>query len=130
MPKEGLSNSQWKKRLEDFADHKFRFGTGTHPKSKERKAELERVKGCPAHSSNQKIGIFNTKIVCICGYHNSKSQTNSQQKNQPSTSTSTSHLLNVSHTLGSQTNSKPSDTHSLKTFTSTSRFSHVPQTFS
>lgn len=72
MPKEGLSNKEWQERLQKFAAKTYTFRTGSHPKKKERKLELQRVEKCPLQRSLQKIDIFGKPLQCECGYHVAK----------------------------------------------------------
>uniref|UniRef100_A0A7M5WTY9 Uncharacterized protein n=1 Tax=Clytia hemisphaerica TaxID=252671 RepID=A0A7M5WTY9_9CNID len=97
MPKEGLSEKDWKQRLQNFADGTFHFSTGRHTSNKRRQEEYFGVKNCPAHNRSQKIGVDGKPIICKCGYHKKKKQNipvlipklNKPSQNVPKVSTST-----------------------------------------
>ena len=66
MPKIGLSDSQWRQRLQLFAEGKFDFGRGHRPrKGSDRAKELERVEKCPRFRTSMRL----RGIQCYCGYH-------------------------------------------------------------
>ena len=70
MPKTGLSDAEWRKRLSQFAAGKFQFGRGQRPQKGSIRAKvLERVEKCPKHLNPVMLDPFKRKIKCHCGYH-------------------------------------------------------------
>ena len=70
MPKVGLTDSEWRKRLSLFAAGKFQFKRGQRPQRGSIRAKvLERVERCPKHLNPVKYDPFKREIKCLCGYH-------------------------------------------------------------
>ena len=70
MPKLGLSKSQWKARLTNFANGSFSFGRGQRPsKGSPWYNILVNIESCPVHNNVQRVNIFGQRIECNCGYH-------------------------------------------------------------
>ena len=71
MPKAGLAEREWRKRLEAFSQRKFRFGRGQRPpKGSKWAIRLERVEKCPLHlHPDQQFDALGRPMTCSCGYH-------------------------------------------------------------
>ena len=70
MPKEGLSDDQWHKRLKAYAAGTFQFGRGQRPsKGTSRAQTVEKLEKCPRHRNRCVMDVFGRPITCVCGYH-------------------------------------------------------------
>lgn len=68
MPKEGLNDREWTRRLELFAQGLFQFGRGNAPPPKSKWAKkVESIKNCAAGKA--KIDLFGAVVQCKCGFH-------------------------------------------------------------
>ena len=81
MPKPVLTDLAWKSCLQDYANGRFKFGTGQHPpKASKWHQDLEEIDKCPRKMSPSVVkDLFGHPIQCTCGYHTSgESQPQSQ----------------------------------------------------
>jgi hypothetical protein len=68
MPKKGKSDREWRERLQDYANNKFKFGQGQKPppNSKWTKA-IHQIDLCPVkHGKKDALG---RDLTCLCSYH-------------------------------------------------------------
>lgn len=74
MPKRGLTDGEWKDRLDNFARGSYLFGRGQRPPKKSKRAlQLQAVESCPKQFSSQKLDVLGRTIECTCGFHKSVS---------------------------------------------------------
>ena len=70
MPNKGLTERQWRDRLQQFAAGTFKFGRGQRPpKNSERGRLVEKIEKCPKHRNASFLDPLNRMITCKCGYH-------------------------------------------------------------
>lgn len=74
VPKEGLTDAQWRGIMILYAKGRHRFAPGTHPRKRQWVATLDRIKKCPMtpKTFNAPVNyrdMFGKKINCTCGYH-------------------------------------------------------------
>lgn len=69
MPKQGKSDAEWKTRLREYAEGKFKFGQGQRPPKNSRWAkDIGLIEKCPVLC---KTKLFGGISACNCGYHDS-----------------------------------------------------------
>lgn len=70
MPKVGLSEKQWKERLQSYANGTFVFGRGQRPgKSSKWTKVLEKIDKCPKMRGKADFDPLGRKLHCSCGFH-------------------------------------------------------------
>ena len=70
MPKTGLSDREWRERLQQFAAGSFKFGRGQRPpKNSVRGRQVDKVEKCPKHNNPTLLDPLKREIICKCGYH-------------------------------------------------------------
>ena len=71
MQKSGPTDSQWQKRIMEYASGDYDFRTGQYPAkgSKWGKAK-NAIDICPMKTPGNMRDLFGNKLKCTCGYHN------------------------------------------------------------
>lgn len=71
MPKVGLTDSEWKRRLKLFAEGHFDFGRGNNPPRNSKWARsIDQIRKCPVQHA--KVDLFGNLNKCSCGYHETR----------------------------------------------------------
>jgi hypothetical protein len=70
MPKKGLSEGQWRERLQKFAAGTFEFHRGQWPaRNSDRVRQGQAIERHPLHRNSSHLDPLGRRIVCKCGYH-------------------------------------------------------------
>ncbi len=70
MPKVGLTDSQWRERLQSYVNGTYDFGRGQRPSRTSRwSTVLAKIEKCPRHRNPVSRNPFDQQIACLCGYH-------------------------------------------------------------
>ena len=70
IPKEGLTDQQWRVRLRAFAEGTFKFARGQQPgKTSHWRAHVNKITLCPLHGKSTTTDPFGRRLKCECGWH-------------------------------------------------------------
>lgn len=101
MPKVGITEREWKERLELYVQGRFEFGRGQRPPKKSKRAiKLQAVESCPKHKNPQQKDPLGRSIQCKCGYHKvSSSNVNNEAVQRRTMCAFSTPLLTVTETM-------------------------------
>ena len=70
MPKTGPTDSQWAKRIAQYAANELQFSKGQHPATDSKWGkEKQKIDSCPLFKSGTGKDLFGHILSCTCGYH-------------------------------------------------------------
>uniref|UniRef100_UPI00358E8398 uncharacterized protein n=1 Tax=Myxine glutinosa TaxID=7769 RepID=UPI00358E8398 len=70
MPKQGLTPSEWRRRLREYASGAFHFGRGQRPPKGSRWGnEITKIDSCSRHGRRGCTDLFGNRVWCKCSYH-------------------------------------------------------------
>ena len=68
MPKDGLPDSEWMRRLQSYANGNYVFGRGQAPPPKSKWAKKRAaIDSCPVKKAFR--DVYGNKTLCSCGFH-------------------------------------------------------------